>query len=210
MKINDIQHSSLWELAVLSLLHEGPMHPYEMQSLIRLRHKDEVLVLKKGSLYHAIGRLERAGLIEAQETTRNGRRPERTTYKIVPAGEQELLRWLKQLIATPTHEASQFMASLSFLVYLSPEIAAAQMELRVKSLEKEIAGLGTSMEAALPLAVSRINLLETEYLRSMRIAELAWVRSLIQDLQSGALTWDLEKILSSARAQKNQAQEVRS
>jgi predicted 2-oxoglutarate/Fe(II)-dependent dioxygenase YbiX len=44
----------------------------------------------------------------------------------------------------------------------------------------------------------------------MRIAELAWVRSLIQDLQSGALTWDLEKILSSARAQKNQAQEVRS
>jgi DNA-binding PadR family transcriptional regulator len=186
------------------------MHPYEMQSLIRLRHKDEVLVLKKGSLYHAIGRLERAGLIEAQETTRNGRRPERTTYKIVPAGEQELLRWLKQLIATPTHEASQFMASLSFLVYLSPEIAAAQMELRVKSLEKEIAGLGTSMEAALPLAVSRINLLETEYLRSMRIAELAWVRSLIQDLQSGALTWDLEKILSSARAQKNQAQEVRS
>ena len=36
------------------------MHPYEMQRLIRERHKDDVLDLKRGSLYHAIDRLEKA------------------------------------------------------------------------------------------------------------------------------------------------------
>ena len=54
------------------------MHPYQMQRLLRLRHKDEILVLKRGSLYHAIGRLMRAGLIAVKTTGREGKRPERT------------------------------------------------------------------------------------------------------------------------------------
>ena len=58
----------IWEIAVLALLREGPMHPYQMQSLLRLRHKDEILALKRGSLYHAIGRLVRDELIAAKST----------------------------------------------------------------------------------------------------------------------------------------------
>jgi outer membrane protein assembly factor BamB len=46
------------------------MHPYEMQRLIRQRHKDDFLDLKRGSLYHAIERLLRAGPIEVWETSR--------------------------------------------------------------------------------------------------------------------------------------------
>ena len=52
---------SIWDVAVLAFLHEAPMHPYQMQQLLRLRHKDEILALKRGSLYHAIARLQRAG-----------------------------------------------------------------------------------------------------------------------------------------------------
>ena len=51
----------IWEIAVLGTLRDAPMHPYQMQRLLRHRHKDEILALKRGSLYHAIGRLERAG-----------------------------------------------------------------------------------------------------------------------------------------------------
>ena len=47
----------IWEIAVLALLREAPMHPYQMQRLLHLRHKDEILALKRGSLYHAIRRL---------------------------------------------------------------------------------------------------------------------------------------------------------
>jgi DNA-binding PadR family transcriptional regulator len=129
-------HFGLWELAVLAFLRERPMHPYEMQRLLRERHKDELLVLKRGSLYHAVNRLLRAGLIEAVETGRSGRRPERTTYRITAAGETEFLRRLRQMIAVPKRESSLFMASMSFLVYLKPKDALQQLEERTQRLRK--------------------------------------------------------------------------
>src|ERR1700743_17588 len=101
MRTNNMEDRyGLWELAVLALLRESPMHPYQMQKLLRDRHKDELLVLKRGSLYHAIHRLERGELIEAVRTARQGKRPERTTYSITPAGKKELVRWLQQMIST--------------------------------------------------------------------------------------------------------------
>ena len=66
---------NLWELTVLCTLREAPMHPYEILRLLKERHKEEVLVLKRGSLYHAIERLLAAGHIEELDTRRNGRRP---------------------------------------------------------------------------------------------------------------------------------------
>jgi len=77
----------VWDLAVLCFLRERPMHPYEMQRLLLDRHWDEVLVLKRGSLYHAIRRLVSSKLIKIVGTSRDGKRPERTTYQITPAGE---------------------------------------------------------------------------------------------------------------------------
>jgi len=115
----------LWELAVLALLREKPMHPYEIQRLLKSRHKDDVLVLKRGSLYHAIRRLVEAALIEELATTREGLRPERTTYAITPAGQAALMDWLKRRVAVPFHEQSHFMGSLSFLFHIDPAEAAA-------------------------------------------------------------------------------------
>src|SRR5574340_1223680 len=117
---SDLSSSSLWELTVLCFLREGPMHPYELRRLVHERHTDDLLVLKRGSLYHAINRLRRHGLLEPVATTREGRRPARTTYRLTAEGEQELFRRLRHLIAVPQRETPVFMASVSFLVHLSP------------------------------------------------------------------------------------------
>src|SRR5258708_2331672 len=89
---------SLWSLAVMGLLRERDMHPYEMQRQMHMRHTDELLGLKRGSLYHAINQLQRDGLIESIETSREGRWPERTVYPLTPDGEEELLLWLRSII----------------------------------------------------------------------------------------------------------------
>jgi len=204
MKQVSLTSHGLWELAVLCLLREAPMHPYEMKRVLWARHKNEVLVLKKGSLYHAIERLLHGQLITAAETSRDGRRPERTTYRITQEGEQELGRWLREMIATPRREPSEFMACVSFLLFLTPEEAIAQLEQRAQRLEEEVATIGVVI-AALIDRITRVNLLESEYLRTMRQAELTWVRGLIADLRSGALAWDLEKIFAAIRAAKTQA-----
>jgi len=189
----------IWEIAVLALLRESPMHPYEMQRLLRLRHKDEILALKRGSLYHAIGRLERDQFIAAKSTSRNGRRPQRTTYAIAAAGRKEFTRVLRHIIATPRRESSDFMAAMSFLVHLTPAEALPRLEERARNLENEIALRGAGLAAA-SRHVMRINLVESEYLVAMLKAELAWVRSLVGEIRRGALLWDLNAVLKDARA----------
>src|SRR6516164_4628941 len=132
---------NLWSLTVLCLLRVRPMHPYEMQSLIRQWHKDEFLELKRGSLYHAIERLRERGWIDVVEVTRDGRRPERTVYRITEAGERQMLQWLQEMLAKPVREPTQFFAALSFLPHLTPEDVQAQLQERTVRLQEEIAGL---------------------------------------------------------------------
>jgi DNA-binding PadR family transcriptional regulator len=165
------------------------MHPYEMQRLIRQRHKDEYLDLKRGSLYHAIERLQRAGLIDPVGTSREGRRPERTVYRLTDQGEAELLDWLRELLAKPLPEPSPFLAAVSNLAHLSPEEAADQLGERADRLEMEIVTLSAVLDNLVP-KIGRVVLVEVEYVRAMRRAERDWVRSLIEDVRSGRLTWD--------------------
>ena len=189
----------IWEIAVLALLREAPMHPYQMQTLLRLRHKDEILALKRGSLYHAIGRLVRDALIVAKSTLREGRRPERTTYAITAAGRKEFTRVLRQIIAAPRRESSEFMAAMSFLVHLTPAKSLPRLEERCRHLADEIAHRSAGLSAA-SAHVLRINLVESEYLIAIMKAELAWVRGLIADISAGKLAWDLRTVLKQARA----------
>jgi DNA-binding PadR family transcriptional regulator len=164
------------------------MHPYEMQRLIRDRHKDQFLDLKRGSLYHAIERLHRAGLIDVVETSREGRRPERTIYRLTDTGEREVLDWLRELLAKPVNEPSQFLAALSFLPHLSTEDVLDQLSSRVNRLEMEIVGIDAILEKLIP-RIGRAVLVEVEYARALKQAELEWVRSVMEDIQAGRLSW---------------------
>lgn len=182
------------------------MHPYQMQRLLRERHKDELLVLKRGSLYHAIHRLMAAALIEARDTSRKGRRPERTTYRITAEGRRELIRALEQMVGVPRREPSDFMAALSFLPHLSHQDAIARFTERVRLLEEEIRTLEARLKSALE-HVRRIHLIENEYLLAMRRAELKHVRELIEDLRSKELVWDMKLFQEAAGSRKAAAKE---
>ena len=184
---------NLWQLTVLCLLRQEPLHPYEMDRRIREWHKDEVLDLKRGSLYHAIRRLHQDGLIEPLETIREGKRPERTVYRLTPAGEREVLSWLRELLREPIHEPNQFMAALSYLGHLPPDDATRQLENRCCRLEAAVTELDQVLERMVPL-LGRLLLLEVEYARAMRQAELAWVRGLTEELRNGNCTWDPEAV----------------
>ena len=62
-------------LAVLVLLFEKAMHPYEMAATLKQRGKEQSIKLRYGSLYTVIGQLGREGFIEAVGTERAGGRP---------------------------------------------------------------------------------------------------------------------------------------
>jgi DNA-binding PadR family transcriptional regulator len=195
---------TLWEVAVLALLREAPMHPYQMQRLLSERHKDELLVLKRGSLYHAINRLLAAELIEASQVGRDGRRPERTTYKITAAGRQELIDSLRQMVAVPRQESSDFMAAMSFVLHLDQGDAVQRLEEREQRLRDEVKAIEARLESASE-RVDRIHLIESEYLLALRQAELKWTSDLIGELRAGSLGWDATKIFREVQGEREAA-----
>jgi DNA-binding PadR family transcriptional regulator len=192
-------HRNLWAFIVLSLLRERAMHPYEMQRLIRERHKDDLLDLKRGSLYHAIERLERAGRIESVQTSREGKRPERTTYRITEAGLDELLDWLREMLSRPSGDPNEFLAAVAHVAHLPPEEVADCLEARATFLEAEIAGLETILRTLTP-KIGRIVLLEVDLARHRKQAELEWVCTLVRDLRHGVHAWDPETLFNTPGA----------
>jgi DNA-binding PadR family transcriptional regulator len=182
---------SLWSLAVMGLLRERDMHPYEMQRQMHIRHTDELLGLKRGSLYHAINQLQRDGLIESIETSREGRWPERTVYRLTSDGEEELLVWLRDLISTPVREPSQFTTALAHVSHLAPQDALQHLQVRAVNLEATTAAL-RAVERGVGALVGRPAILEVEYACALLEAELSWLRSIIDDLKSGKLSWTSE------------------
>jgi DNA-binding PadR family transcriptional regulator len=173
-------------LAVLACLYERPMHPYEMATTMRARNKDESIKLNYGSLYSIVDALQRGGLIETQETSREGRRPERTVYRITDAGVHELLDWMGELLSTPVKEYTQFEAGLSFLPVVAPSEAVTLLGARVNRLDMELAGR-RSVSALLEEHIPRLFAVEYEYRTKLLEAELDWLRTLVHDIETGAL-----------------------
>ncbi len=176
-------------LAVLVLLHEAPMHPYRMQRLIKDRGKDQVInVGQRASLYQTIDQLLRAGLITFWENARAEGFPERTVYRLTEQGHEAAVDWLREMVSTPAPEFPEFPAAISLLPLLTPDDALEQMERREAALTEQIARIDQEIQSVTDLP--RLFLLESEYLRTVLDAELGWVRSIIADLRSGALTWN--------------------
>jgi len=176
-------------LMVLVLLAEAPMHPYEMQRIMQWRGKDQVVRVQRGSLYPAVERLVKAGLVEPSEVEREGRRPERTVYRLTEEGRETAASWLTDMLRYVRNEFPEFPAALSF---------------RALALGKQLAALRSeAADLAERFKLPRLFALEDEYKLVMVEAELAWVRRLLDDIDSGALTWDAEQIRAWAQGMED-------
>jgi len=175
-------------LAVMALLYERPMHPYEMVTLMRERGKHESVRLRYSSLYSVVSALEREELIAPRETVREGRRPERTVYEITDAGRKEFLTWLRELLREPVKEYTQFAAGLSFLPGLLPEEVVALLEERVLFLEQETGEMRSRLDDVVEqYNLPRLFVVESEHELMLKEAELKWVRGLVKEIEAGEL-----------------------
>jgi DNA-binding PadR family transcriptional regulator len=172
-------------LAVLALLFERPMHPYEMGVILKQRHKEESIKLRYGSLYTVIELLLRRGFIVARETGRDGRRPERTVYEITDAGRDELHAWMTDLVSEPVKEYPQFEAALCLLPVLPPDEALALLRRRLELVERNAATLARQIEEVGRHDFPPLFLIETEYRLALIKAEQQFVAQLIGRIEHG-------------------------
>jgi PadR family transcriptional regulator PadR len=77
------------DLLLLAVVADEPAHGYRIVELLRDR-SDGVLDLAEGTVYPALYRLERQGMIASRWSNGDGRR--RRVYRVTAAGRRELAR----------------------------------------------------------------------------------------------------------------------
>lgn len=178
-------------MVLLALLAEAPMHPYRMQQMIKERGQDQLVnVAQRNSVYQALDRLVRDGLVRAAGSTREAGRPERTVYEITPDGAATMRRWLTDMLPAPAREFPEFPAALAFLAVLAPAEVRDLLTRRITAQQARL----TALHEQAPPGLPRLFLIEDEYRAAMLTAELDWLRRVVTDLDAGTLTWDLEMI----------------
>ncbi|MEV0679304.1 PadR family transcriptional regulator [Actinosynnema sp. NPDC050436] len=174
-------------LAVLGLLWERPMHPYEMASTLRERHQEGSVKLTYGSLYTVVDTLRSHGFLDAAPATREGNRPERTVYRLTDTGRAELHDWLRDLIAVPTKEYPRFEAGVALIGLLPPDEAAALCDRRADTLDGQVAALDAVKADLTAMGLPQLAWIELEYRQAVLRAERDWTRWFAASARAGTL-----------------------
>jgi len=144
--------------------------------------------IKPGSIYNALKTLTQDGLVEVVGTDQVGGRPERTTYQLTTAGDQEFRTLLREEWWTLRSPIDPMLAAVSFLSYVTREEAIAALEHRIA----QIHGFVRHLELAAG-SVDGVDapwhVREMHYLTSARaFAEVAWAQQLIKRLRNHEYT----------------------
>ena len=173
-------------LALLAILAEGPMHPYEVASTLRTRHGEDAIKIRFGSLYSVIAQLTERGWILAHETAQRGNRPEHTKYRLTPRGRNELNLWLRHLLAEPVKEYPKFEAALCLMAALPADEVAAALKERIVTLSAAAVALKSDIDGVLEKGLDPLFLAEAEYRLAMLTAERDYCRRLRSQLKKRA------------------------
>ncbi len=182
------KNTSLMSLAIMSLLDERPMHPYEIASLMKERGITYSIKLDVGNLYAAMNSLLSEGLIAVKEIRREGNLPERTVYELTRNGVESCRALLRDILREPKKEYPRFIAGLSFIVHLEPGEVAELLAARISELRLRMGREQAETDAARSGGVDEIYLLEAQYSLRLLEAELAWTQELRESILAGKLT----------------------
>lgn len=187
---------------VLALLREGDMHPYEMMRLMRQRRDDRLVAITNGTLYHTVGRLERAGLLSEVGVDRDGNRPERTTYALTDEGREAVDEWVRRELPRVDHPG-EFRIALAEAHNLDRIEVADLLRVRRAAMLEEHSELVDGATRARGRGVPEQFLLEVERTEVLLRTDLAWIDALIERLDAHAFGWGVAEIPAHSEHAKN-------
>ncbi|PWH20005.1 MAG: PadR family transcriptional regulator [Anaerolineae bacterium] len=186
-------------LLLLGLLRQSEMHGYQLYEFIE-RNLTTCTNLKKPSAYFLLSKMEAEGLVEVQET-RTGNRPPRKVYRLTPEGERLFWQSLEENLAQFIPTVFVGDVGLAFLDQLPSQRALDLLQRRQAAMQMYLAKL-----EALPPHRGSAALLIQHQIHHVR-SELAWLASLIADLQSASQSAALDekglKALENTRSKSN-------
>ena len=181
--------TNLLGLAVLSYLTERPMHPYELNRLLKDRDAARTFKLSYGALYGVVQRLAKDGLIRESSTGQRGKLPEHTVYELTDAGHAEMRAWLAELLSEPRHEDPACAAALSLVAVLPLDEVTDLLRTRLERVVAVTAEIRGQRDAAVAAGVHPIFLVEDDYRIALLQAETAFITSFVDKIENPENGW---------------------
>jgi len=199
----------------LALLHEQPMHPYQLHQALVERGDTRLVRVSPGAVYHGVERLERDGLVEVVGTDRDGRRPERTTYRLTDAGRTAFSQRLTSFLGDDHPSYPLFSVGVAEATELPATEVAAQLRRRRDREEARRVDLEARHRMALDSGLPRRYALDVEHDLALMATEITWLDATIAEIERGDLDWDspfptdYKARIAAARAAAAQAAQPR-
>ena len=165
-----------------------PVHGYEVRRELVSWRAQEWASVAPGSIYNALKTLTQNGYLEIVGTDQVGGRPERTTYQLTTAGEEEFRTLLREEWWTVRPPIDPLMAAVSFIGQVSRQEAIAALEHRAAQIRGFVRHLEFATEA-IDGVDTPYHVREMHGLMNARIsAEIAWAEQLVARLRNGEYT----------------------
>lgn len=165
-------------LVILGLLRARQMYGYELKHTIE-RHMGDWTSIAFGSIYFALGKMAREGLVEKLREEREGGRPARSIYRITDAGREEFLRLLRTVWQEPERLYFTVDIGLFFADALPPSEVSVYLRRRIDEAEQVLEHLRRHEQEQLlrPEVPARARAI-FEHTRLHMEAEREWLRRL--------------------------------
>ncbi len=138
-----VSKAATLELAVLGLLHDSPLHGYELRKRLNLL-LGWTRLLSYGSLYPALKRMLRAGLVTEVATAPIGvSRRQRIVYQITPAGTEHFGAKITD-VGPSAWEDEDFNMRFAFFSRTDSEVRLRILEGRRSRLQERLDRVRTS------------------------------------------------------------------
>lgn len=170
------------EAALLGLLAEKPMHPYQIEQEVRYRDMRSWTELSMSSIYKLLRKLEKEGLV-LKKIEKSPENRLRKGYSLSGEGERRLQAKVRELLSEPEHtrwrvDIGTYNGNLVPEKVIREAMHAYRHALREKitgyrNLQRFLEGTGCPRHR-LALAIRPVYLLE---------AEIAWVNSFLGQLK---------------------------
>lgn len=168
------------ELALLGLVREQPMHPYEMhQRLLQREALGFLWRLKQSHLYALLARLEADGYLE-HSLEPQGARPPRKLLRITPQGQAVFARWLREPVAHGRDFRLEFLAKLYFASQDGAATVSALIERQREACRQRMEVLSEQVATLPPDQL--FERLVVQFRHGQLAATLTWLDSCTQAL----------------------------
>jgi len=168
-------------LLILGVLHRGDFHPYEIKRRLEAAMVECYIAIDVGTLYYAIRRLAKDGLIAAVAEERVARGGLRTVYRITPKGKAEFRRALHAQFDEPGPVTQTLYGALLFLHLADLKVVEESVRRRIAHLDNLIAKLKPIRRQLAPvLSTGGGHLIG--HLEKQRRLDRDWLKGLLADI----------------------------